>query len=89
MPITDEIIAYINDKSISRKGKMHTLAIPHFERGFNHTYIEDDVDDLDTIGPDQSIVTHNDVPVILRNPAPMAAPDTPTRQSWDFVIPAL
>ena len=64
MPITDEIIAYINDKSISRKGKMHTLAIPHFERGFNHTYIEDDVDDLDTIGPDQSIVTHNDVPVI-------------------------
>ena len=64
MLITDYNIARINDKFINRKGKIRTSAMPHFERGFNHTYVADDADDIDIVGPDQSTVIYNDVPVI-------------------------
>ena len=44
----------MNNKSISRKGKLNSKDIPQFERGVKHTIIADIAFDSDTYGQDQS-----------------------------------
>ena len=41
IPITDDIIAFMNNKSIGWKGKLNRKDIPQFERGVKHTIIDD------------------------------------------------
>ena len=60
MPISDDIIEYINMKAFGRKGKIHTLRKPIFERGIHHELI-DDIDHVDNIFIDEFI------PVISEN----------------------
>ena len=60
MPISDDIIEYINMKAFGRKGKIHTLSKPIFERGIHHELI-DDIDHVDNIFIDEFI------PVISEN----------------------
>ena len=76
MPITDEIIAYLDNKAANRKGKIHTVDKPIFERGNHHEILEDDINELDINegGNDQpnafnepdinNLLNHNDVPVL-------------------------
>ena len=54
IPITDDIIAFMNNKSISRKGKLNSEDIPQFKRGHKHTITDDIAYYSDIHGPDQS-----------------------------------
>ena len=60
LPLSDDIIEYINKKALGRKGKIHTLSKPIFERGIHHELI-DDIDHADNIAIDEFI------PVIEEN----------------------
>ena len=71
IPITDDIISFMNNKSIGRKGKFNKPDIPQFERGIKHTIIDDIAYDSDIDGPDQSdfvddVSTH-EPPILLDN----------------------
>ena len=60
LPLSDDIIEFINKKALGRKGKIHTLSKPIFERGIHHELI-DDIDHADNNVIDEFI------PVIAEN----------------------
>ena len=64
MPITDDIIAYLNSKAVGRKGKIHNIDKPLFEMGNQHIPIDDYDDDIEfnAAGNDQPDVFH-DIPI--------------------------
>ena len=70
-PITDDIISFMNNKSIGRKGKFNKPDIPQFEKGIKHTIIDDIAYDSDVNGPDQSDLIDNvsthELPLLLDN----------------------
>ena len=70
MPISEDIIDYMNKKALGRKGKIHTLNKPIYERGI-HYELTDDINDVDNIVIDDFIpaiaekdhLHHNDTPI--------------------------
>ena len=64
MPITDDIIAYLNINAVGRKGKIHNIDKPLFEMGNQHIPIDDYDDDIEfnAAGNDQPDVFH-DIPM--------------------------
>ena len=64
MPITDDIIAYLNSKAVGRKGKIHNIDKPLFEMGNQHIPIDDYDEDIEfnAAGNDQPDVFH-DIPI--------------------------
>ena len=72
MPITDDIIAYLNNKALGRKGKIHSTNRPIFERGSQRNLIDDSEYESDSnIGIDQPLLPENvrtvNTDVILEN----------------------
>ena len=66
LPITEEIILYLNNKASHRKGKIHSVDKPIFERG-NHNMIIEDIDEMNIIdlGIDQPNNTNMPVDELL------------------------
>ena len=64
MPITDDIIAYLNINAVGRKGKIHNIDKPLFEMGNQHISIDDYDDDIEfnAAGNDQPDAFH-DIPI--------------------------
>ena len=50
MPLTDDIIAYLNSKAVGRKGKFHNIDKPLFEMGNHHIPIDDYDEDIEFEG---------------------------------------
>ena len=69
IPITDDIISFMNNKSIGKRGKFNTTDIPQFEKGIKHTMIDDIAYDSEVDGPDQSdfidVVSTHEPPLSL------------------------
>ena len=64
MPLTDNIIAYLNSKAVGRKGKIHNIDKPLFKMGNQHIPIGDYDEDIkfNAAGIDQPDVFH-DIPI--------------------------
>ena len=64
MPITDDMIAYLNSKAVGRKVKIHHIDKPLFEMGNEHIPLDDYDEDIEfnAAGNDQPDV-FNDVPI--------------------------
>ena len=64
MPITNDIIVYLNSKAVCRKGKIHNIDKPVFEMGNQHIPKDDYYEDIEfnAAGNDQPDAFH-DIPI--------------------------
>ena len=60
MPITDDVIAYLNSKAVGRKGKIHHIGKPLFGMGNQHIPIDDYDEDIEF---DDQPDVFDDVPI--------------------------